>query len=150
VTLHIPPLRDRPEDIPLLVDHFLTQFKTENAREGLVISPAALRCLTHARWEGNVRELRNLMESLVVMATKPVIDVWDLPEPYRQIPMDEAAGGAGAGAAEVARTMEQIEREAILRTLRETEGNRTRAAEILGIGLRTLQRKLKEYGEPFE
>jgi DNA-binding NtrC family response regulator len=150
VTLHIPPLRDRPEDIPLLVDHFLTQFKTENARESLVISPAALRCLTHARWEGNVRELRNLMESLVVMATKPVIDVWDLPEPYRQLPMDEAAGGAGAGEAEVARTMEQIEREAILRTLRETEGNRTRAAEILGIGLRTLQRKLKEYGEPFE
>ena len=148
VTLHIPPLRERPEDIPLLVGHFLAQFKKENARDNLDLSPAVLRCLTMARWEGNVRELRNLLESLVVMATRSVIEVWDLPEPYRK---GTTEGSEAAEAqSQRPRSMEEIEREAILRTLKETDGNRTRAAEILGIGLRTLQRKLKEYGEPTE
>jgi DNA-binding NtrC family response regulator len=149
VTLHIPPLRERREDIPLLVDHFLAHFKRENARENLTLSPAAMRCLIAARWEGNVRELRNLMESLVVMAIRPVIDVWDLPEPYRQLP-SEAAMTEPLSATGAVRTMEQIEKEAILKTLQETGGNRTKAAEVLGIGLRTLQRKLKDYGEPPE
>ncbi len=151
VTLHIPPLRERREDIPLLVDHFLEQFKRENHRETLSLSPAALRCLVDARWEGNVRELRNLLESLVVMATRPVIDVWDLPEAYRQMVSSQPEPhSAAVPAGGPPRTMEEIEREAILKTLKETEGNRTKAAEILGIGLRTLQRKLKEYGEPVE
>jgi DNA-binding NtrC family response regulator len=109
-----------------------------------------MRCLIAARWEGNVRELRNLMESLVVMATRPVIDVWDLPVEYRQLPPDAPAAEEALVAAGPVRTMEQIEREAILRTLQETGGNRTKAAEVLGIGLRTLQRKLKDYGEPGE
>ena len=148
VTLHIPPLRERPEDIPLLVGHFLERFKKENARENLDLSPGALRCLTMARWEGNVRELRNLLESLVVMATRSVIEVWDLPEPYRKGAAQEAEAAASPG--DHPRSMEEIEKEAILRTLKETDGNRTRAAEILGIGLRTLQRKLKDYGEPPE
>ena len=151
VTLHIPPLRERREDIPLLVEHFLEQFKRENHRETLSLSPAALRCLVDARWEGNVRELRNLLESLVVMATRPVIDVWDLPEAYRQMVSSQPEPhSAAVPAGGPPRTMEEIEREAILKTLKETEGNRTKAAEILGIGLRTLQRKLKEYGEPVE
>jgi DNA-binding NtrC family response regulator len=149
VTIHIPPLRERREDIPLLVNHFLDHYMKENRRETLSISPAALRCLVNARWEGNVRELRNLIESLVVMATRPVIDVWDLPGPYREAAPAEPEGTEPA-AGGAPRTMEEIEREAILRTLRETGGNRTRAAEILGIGLRTLQRKLKEYGAPEE
>jgi len=151
VTLHIPPLRERPEDIPLLVNHFLDHYKRENSREDLTLSPAALRGLVGARWEGNVRELRNLIESLVVMATRPVIDVWDLPELYRQAGFAGAVPDSGDSASSgPPTTMDQIEREAILRTLRETGGNRTRAAEILGIGLRTLQRKLKEYDEPGE
>jgi DNA-binding NtrC family response regulator len=145
VTLHIPPLRERREDIPLLVDHFLSYYKKENARDNLSLSPAAMRALVGARWEGNVRELRNLIESLVVMATRPVIEVWDLPEPYRSAVIEEIPSGTAEASV---RTMQEIEKEAILRTLRETEGNRTKAAEILGIGLRTLQRKLKEYGEP--
>ncbi|HMC82925.1 MAG TPA: sigma-54 dependent transcriptional regulator [Candidatus Polarisedimenticolia bacterium] len=151
VTLHIPPLRERREDIPILVKHFLDRFARDNNREGLALSPEALRCMVNARWEGNVRELRNLNESLVVMATRPIIDVWDLPEIYRQTTSPEGASEApGLGEAPRPRTMEDIEREAILRTLKETEGNRTRAAEILGIGLRTLQRKLKDYGEPVD
>jgi DNA-binding NtrC family response regulator len=148
VTLHIPPLRERPEDIPLLVGHFLAHFKKENARDNLELSPAALRCLTMARWDGNVRELRNLLESLVVMTTRNVIEVWDLPELYRKGASQDAE--VAAPPVERPSSMEEIEKEAILRTLKETDGNRTRAAEILGIGLRTLQRKLKDYGEPTE
>jgi len=149
VTLRIPPLRERREDIPVLVNHFLDQFRRDNHRENLTLSPAALRSLVNARWEGNVRELRNLIESLVVMATRPVIDVWDLPEALRQPPPPESEPPPGySPLAEAPKTMAEIEHNAILRTLGETGGNRTKAAEILGIGLRTLQRKLKEYGEP--
>jgi len=150
VTLHIPPLRERREDIPLLVDHFFAHFKKEIARENLTLSPAVMKCLDGARWEGNVRELRNLLESLVVMATRSIVDVWDLPEPYRQAASGASESHQVTSSTAAPRTMEEIEEEAILRTLRETEGNRTKAAEILGIGLRTLQRKLKEYGEPGE
>src|SRR5713226_9631365 len=128
ITLHIPPLRERREDIPLLVKHFLERFARDNNREGLAISPEALRYMVNARWEGNVRELRNLIESLVVMATRPIINVWDLPEIYRQPTSPERASTSdapGLGEAPRPRTMEDIEREAILRTLKETEGNRT-------------------------
>src|SRR2546426_2086221 len=115
VTLHIPPLRERREDIPILVKHFLDRFARDNNREGLALSPEALRCMVNARWEGNVRELRNLIESLVVMATRPIIDVWDLPEIYRQTTSPEGASEApGLGEAPRPRTMEDIEREAIL------------------------------------
>ncbi len=141
VTLLVPPLRERREDIPLLLHHFFEDFKKENDRQDLEIGVDALHALTQARWDGNVRELRNLVESLVVLSTKQVIDVADLPPRYRlPDPASPAPGEAGP------RTMEEIEREAILRTLEETGGNRTQAAEILRIGLRTLQRKLKEYG----
>ena len=134
------------EYIPLLVSHFLEQYRHENQREELTVSPAVLRCLVNARWDGNVRELRNVIESLVVMTTRPEIDIWDLPDLYRQAAPETARAPSSEPAA-APTTMDEIEREAILRTLRETEGNRTRSAEILGIGLRTLQRKLKEYGE---
>jgi len=105
-----------------------------------------MEAIVHARWEGNVRELRNLIESLVVLAAPgtTVIGVGDLPDNYRA---PQPGALLHAPAAGPARTMEEIEKEAILRTLQETGGNRTRAAEILGIGLRTLQRKLREYGQ---
>jgi DNA-binding NtrC family response regulator len=146
VTIVIPPLRERPEDVPLLAHRFFDSFKEENRRPELTLAPEVMELLVRARWEGNVRELRNVMESLVVLAPPgtTVLGPPDLPEPYRapQLPPVAAAQPSGA-----ARTMEEIEREAILRTLQETGGNRTRAAEILGIGLRTLQRKLRDYGQ---
>lgn len=141
VTLVVPPLRERRQDIPLLVHHFLEQFKEENQREHLTMSRSALDLITQGRWNGNVRELRNLIESLVVLSTKTQIGPEDLPPQYRLPEESTPLGAEGSGG-----TMEEIERRAILRTLEETGGNRTRAAEILGIGLRTLQRKLKEYG----
>jgi DNA-binding NtrC family response regulator len=154
VTLKIPPLRDRSGDIPLLTNHFLELFARENNRENVHFSSTAMRALVAARWDGNVRELRNLVESLVVLSPEDEIRVRDLPEEYRQeVAGEEAAdeavavpsGGEAMERIPVGLTMDEIERQAILRALEETSGNRTKAAEMLGIGLRTLQRKLKEY-----
>jgi DNA-binding NtrC family response regulator len=154
VTLKIPPLRDRREDIPLLANHFLDTFAEENNRPGMRFSPDAMRSLVNARWEGNVRELRNLVESLAVLAPEDEVRPEDLPAEYRQAERrpddaaeeDEVSGGEEEivePAGEM--TMDEIERRAILQALERTGGNRTQAAELLGIGLRTLQRKLKEY-----
>jgi len=152
VTILVPPLRERREDIPLLTHRFFEMFKKENDRPFLELSPEVLEALNQARWEGNVRELRNLLESLVVLADSStrVITLEHLPETFRYsqaLPAASSVAPAGG-----ARGMEDIEKEAILRTLQQTGGNRTRAAEILGIGLRTLQRKLRDYeqsqGEP--
>ncbi len=142
VTILIPPLRERPEDIPPLVHRFFEMFKAENSRSGLALAPETLETLTRARWDGNVRELKNTIESMVVLAPPgtTVIGPDALPESLR-------LGRPAAPAAGPARTMDEIEKNAILATLEKTGGNRTRAAEILGIGLRTLQRKLREYGE---
>jgi DNA-binding NtrC family response regulator len=152
VTLKIPPLRDRVEDIPLLANHFLQSFGRENQRESMRFDPAAMKVLTAARWEGNVRELRNLVESLVILTPHDEIRREDLPPEYLAGGTLEPAGregGAETGAAapilESGLTMEEIERRAILAALDKTGGNRTQAAEMLGIGLRTLQRKLKDY-----
>jgi DNA-binding NtrC family response regulator len=150
VTIALPPLRERPEDIPILAERFFALFKEENRRTDLLLDPEVIEALGRARWDGNVRELRNLMESLVVLAPAGTtrVRVEDLPDTYR--PEGTArprAPQAAATAPGPSRTMEEIEREAILRALEETGGNRTRAAELLGIGLRTLQRKLKEYDQ---
>ncbi len=143
VTIVVPPLRERREDIPLLTHRFFEMFKAENNRPGLTLSPEVVETLHQTRWEGNVRELRNLIESLVVLADAgtSVIVPDHLPEHYRASPPAAAPQDSGVPA----QRMEEIEKEAILRTLRQTGGNRTRAAEILGIGLRTLQRKLRDY-----
>ena len=153
VTLRIPPLRERREDIPLLANHFLATFSKENERDGMKFAPEAMRAIVNARWEGNVRELRNVVESLVVLTPVTEIRLGDLPEELRRfangevIPDDpEGSVATPPGSAETASlTMEEIERRAILDALGRTGGNRTQAAETLGIGLRTLQRKLKEY-----
>jgi DNA-binding NtrC family response regulator len=146
VTLRIPPLAERREDIPLLLRHFLEIYARENGREGMRFSPEAMELLRHAPWEGNVRELRNLVESLVVLAPREEIVPEDLPEEYRRRDRERAVPETPAAPAEQhGLTMEEIERRAILAALDKTGGNRTQAAEMLGIGLRTLQRKLKEY-----
>jgi DNA-binding NtrC family response regulator len=149
VTIKIPPLRERMEDIPLLARHFLKIFTEENGRIGMRFSPEILRHLVKLPWEGNVRELRNVVESLVVLAPDDEIKIKDLAAEYRtdQI-MSQREGSTPdplADAADGTLTMDEIERRAILNALQKTGGNRTQAAEILGIGLRTLQRKLKEY-----
>ena len=147
VTLEIPPLRERPEDIPLLVSHFLEQFNRDLDRNVTGIDQAALNALMRYPWPGNVRELRNLLESLVLFARGGEITLEDLPREYRTGEVAEVAAPGAPAPSWKPRPMEEIEKEAILRTLEYTGGHRARAAQLLGIGLRTLQRKLKEYGE---
>jgi DNA-binding NtrC family response regulator len=150
VTLRIPPLRERPGDIQQLAEHFLNFFWAEHGKPARRLSPEALEVLYRFPWPGNVRELRNVMESVVVFHQGEVIQPSDLPVEIRESsalsapggPVQAAAGAAGGGEP---RTMADIERQAILETLSRTGGHRARAADILGIGLRTLQRKLKEY-----
>ncbi len=143
VTLRIPPLRERPDDIPALVQHFLETFNRELGREVRRLQPSVLAVLRKYPWPGNVRELRNLMESLVLFAHGEEITLEDLPAEYR-MPVSAPSSTSGEW---VPRPMAEIEKEAILKTLQYTGGHRARAAQLLGIGLRTLQRKLKEYGE---
>jgi DNA-binding NtrC family response regulator len=144
VTLTLPPLRQRPEDTPLLVQHFLEQYAREHGRDVRRLHPSVVSALKRYSWPGNVRELRNLMETLVLFASGEEIGLEDLPPEYR-LPSSPPAATVTEGWQP--RTMSEIEREAILNALAYTDGHRARAAQLLGIGLRTLQRKLKEYGE---
>ena len=213
--IYLPPLRERKTDIPLLVRRFIAEFAKQHDRTFRGITPEALQILVDAEWPGNIRQLRNLIESMVVLAPEGEIRASDIPKDIREhgsiLPMrllgpDRDVGGAGAGAGarelefifrslvelklqveELRRrleerpgrvevievgpgtgvsavtpgqvepapeadvvyrpgmTMADVERAAIEAALRDTQGNRRKAAEILGIGERTLYRKLKAY-----
>ncbi len=145
VTLYSPALRERVEDIPLFVQYFLGIFNKELGRDVKGVHPSVLSALKRYPWPGNVRELRNVIESLVLFSESDEIVLENLPSEYRVA--TASAPSAPTTGAWQPRTMAEIEREAILRTLEFTNGHRARAAELLAIGLRTLQRKLKEYGE---
>jgi two-component system response regulator HydG len=142
VTLHLPPLRERTEDIPLLAEHFLAELTEEHGKNVTEITPEARRALAQYHWPGNVRELRNAIEHMVVVTRDEVLDTDDLP--------DHLLPGELAEAPErpqlVGMSLEEAERQLIANTLDQVEGNRTEAAKILGIGERTLYRKIKEYG----
>lgn len=138
VVIHLPPLRQRQGDIPLLLKHFLETFNRENGRSIEGFSPDALDQLTRYAWPGNVRELRNAVEQMVVLSRSERIGVRDLPSQIRE----SAAEGPSVSAG----TLEEIEKQAIRNALKATGGNRTRAAEQLGISRRTLHRKIAEYG----
>jgi len=141
VTIHLPPLRDRKEDVPVLVRHFVDQLARENGRPGLVMDREAIEVLARQEWPGNVRQLRNTVESLVVMAKDNRITVRDLPPEMRD-------GEPRESVITVPRNspLKEVERKIILETLEDNGGNRTKTAEVLGIGRRTLIRKLQEYG----
>ncbi|HPR83224.1 MAG TPA: sigma-54 dependent transcriptional regulator [Pontiellaceae bacterium] len=140
VVIHLPALRERKSDIPLLLKHYLDVFNQENGRAVEGFSPDALDLLTAYRWPGNVRELRNLVEQTVVMSRSQRIGVRDLPLHIRE------TGGTGGPVQMERGTLEDMEKQAIQQALREAGGNRTRAAEKLGISRRTLHRKIAEYG----
>jgi DNA-binding NtrC family response regulator len=145
VTLRIPPLRERPSDIPGLADHFLSLFYQEHGKSPRRLSAEVLELLSRYPWPGNVRELRNVMESVVVFHQGEEIAVADLPVEVRDSSTLSTTGAPVQSVVGEPRTMEEIERQAILETLHRTGGHRAKAADLLGIGLRTLQRKLKEY-----
>ncbi len=139
VEIDIPPLRSRRSDIPMLAMAFLRQASEKHGLPMPEITEEALACLVSYGWPGNVRQLRNLMESLLIICGG-TIGREDLPVEMAGVPSGESV----VLRTELPVTMEELEEMAISRTLELTGGNRTRAAELLGIGRRTLQRKLKE------
>jgi two-component system response regulator HydG len=141
IELRVPALRDRKCDILPLARVFVNELARRMDRRTEGLTARAADQLARYDWPGNVRELENAIERAVALSTGPRIDVDDLPEEIRQAtsPLLPASGS---------RRLEDIEREAILSTLQSLQGNRARAAEVLGIGIATLYRKLKQYDEP--
>jgi DNA-binding NtrC family response regulator len=141
VTIPLPPLRDRRDDIPLLVTAFLRQCAAENNKTVTELTPDAMNVLMAYDWPGNVRELRNAVEQMVVLARSEKLTLRDVPAAVR--------GGADLTKIAVVRsgmTVEEAEKQLIIQALKETGGNRTKAAEKIGISRRTLHRKLNQYG----
>jgi DNA-binding NtrC family response regulator len=149
ISLHVPPLRDRREDIPALLDHFLTLYRERFQRPALTLSEEARRLLESSDWPGNVRELRNTIERAAALSETDRIEAAQFSQlGDRKLTVAPAAlPPRDAGGDAPTRTLEELERQHILRVLEETGGNRERAAIILGISARTLYRKLREYEE---
>jgi two-component system response regulator HydG len=138
VPITIPPLRERTEDIPLLAEHFLRIYSEKNKRNITGFGPGVMDAFIAYSWPGNVRELENIVERTVIMSREDTITLKDLPPVF--------AGPQGDGDRTPPPTsLRDVERETILKTLRQTGGNRTHAAQILGITRKTLQNKIKEY-----
>jgi DNA-binding NtrC family response regulator len=142
VSILLPPLRQRPDDIPILVEHFLKDITQSRHTAPRRVSPEVMRRFQQFRWPGNVRELRHTLESMIVLAEGDVLTENDLPEQIR-------AGAQQAGGTPkdlpTNMTMDQLEKLAITKALEQCGNNRTHAANRLGISVRTLQRKLRQY-----
>ena len=152
VNLRIPPLRERKDDIGLLADFFIERIERDTGRKHRP-SDEAMRMLMLYDWPGNVQELESVLERACAMASGPVLHVLDLPsqlQSLRRPPAEEPAnGGAPAGPpASTIISIAEIEKQAILNTIRQLQGDKLKAAKLLGIGKTTLYRKLKEYGLP--
>ncbi len=141
VHIFLPDLRERREDIPLLIEHFLKRYAKEHHQEVRYFSNEAMRLLLGYDWPGNVRELQNAVEHALAIGIGPTLTIADLP-PHISGIVDRISVAEPVGEA---RTLAEVERRHILRTLEETGGNHARAAEILGIDRRTLYRKLEKY-----
>jgi len=141
VTIHLPPLRERREDIPLLIHYFLQAAAERYGKQIDGISPEARQMLMSHPWQGNVRELKNTIETMVVLATGPTLAPDSLPPGIRPAGADVTGGMNNL----VGISITQAEKELIRNTLKMVNGNREQAAKILGIGERTLYRKIKEY-----
>jgi DNA-binding NtrC family response regulator len=140
LTVHVPPLRERRQDIPALVETFLDELSRANAVRRKAIVPEALAALEAYHWPGNVRELKNILESVLVSSPGDEIRLADLPPSVRRenVTFERPESAVGM-------TLEDMERELIRRTLEHTGGNRTHSAALLGIGVRTLQRKIRGF-----
>ncbi len=139
IAIHIPSLKDRKSDIPLLVNSFIKEFSEANAKGPISITPKALSLLESYNWPGNIRELRNVVEGAVVMCRDDVFTEDILPD-YIKGSKSDSVINIRSGM-----SLEEIEKNAIISTLSMTNGNKTQAAKILKIGRKTLHRKLEEY-----
>ena len=144
IPLTIPPLRQRPDDIPLLADHFLKKYALANNQDIRPLTKDALNRLQGMSWPGNVRELENIIARGVLLASRPEVDVGDMFIEEIEAEAAQAQAGAQNGPVRLT-TIKEMERDLIEKALVETDGNRTHAAKILGISVRTLRNKLSEY-----
>lgn len=149
VPMQIPPLRDRPEDVDLLSAHFIRKFSASMGKSVTGLTPAAKDMLLSNPWRGNVRELENAIQRAVLLAHSEIIDTADFLIDGRSdrghVTPEQLPGGAASGSG----SLYDIEKEVILRTLKECDGNKTLAAKKLGVTVRTVRNKLAEYGENF-
>lgn len=147
VQLNVPPLRDRTEDIPLLVYHFLQRFSSEVERPIKQVAPEALALLEAYQWPGNVRELENVIERAVTLARSDRIDVADLPESVHRSSQNQPAPiELPSGGISIERVVAGVERSLLEQALRRTGGVQTRAAELVGCSLRSFRYLVKKYG----
>ena len=144
VCLHVPPLRQRPEDIEKLTDYFLDIYRHRFNRPQLNLSDDARRHLQSYSWPGNVRELRNYLERAAAISRNDTIEAKQI-SAFAPTGFSGGAPGQAAAVEAAPKRLEELEREHILRVLDQSDGNRERAAAILGISSRTLYRKLREY-----
>jgi len=144
--IQMPLLREHKEDIPALVDAILKEMSAKHGRKAAVVSEAVLHLFQNHSWPGNVREVRNTLERAVIVCDGAVIETKHLPPGFGQAPITTSADDADAVHLGVGTTVEEAEKLLILKTLEATNNNKTKAADILGISLKTLHNKLKEYG----
>jgi len=142
IPIHMPPLRERKDDIALLVKHFLTQHHAKGNTKITDVSPEAMEIITNYEWTGNVRELENVIERAVVLASGTVLQQEDLPQSVQR----EKRVKGGSDLQLEGRTLEELEKHYILKTLDAHDWNQKKASELLGISTTTLWRKLKSYG----
>ena len=146
VSLHVPSLRERREDIPFLAEHFLEMYGKKNNRRVAGITPGCMDILLHYPWPGNVRELENAMERGVILMRGDYLDEESLPIPIKKW-AEEESGDITAGLEGLPSSLEEAEKLVILKTLDEVDGNKSEAARRLGITRKTLQSKLSKYGK---
>lgn len=142
ITIHSPPLRRRKEDIPMLVEYFLSRGNSRVLNRGQEMSPEAMQALMKYDWPGNIRELQNLCERLQILADAHAIQLSDLPDTILK-PENKLV----IGQYDPSLTLHELERRYIVEALKHFEGNKTQAANALGITIKTLYNKLHEYGE---
>jgi DNA-binding NtrC family response regulator len=144
--IHMPALREHKEDIPALVEFLLKEMSAKHGRQVAAVSEAVLNVFQNYSWPGNVRELRNTLERAVIVCDGAVVETRHLPPGFGQTTLRPSSDDPDTVHVGVGTTVEQAEKLLILKTLESTANNKTRAAEILGISLKTLHNKLKEYG----
>jgi DNA-binding NtrC family response regulator len=144
--IHMPPLRDHREDLADLVQTLLAEMNAKHGRRVATVSEAVLNAFRNYTWPGNVRELRNTLERAVIVCEGPVIETKHLPPGFGHAPTRPSHDDADSIRVGVGTTVGEAEKLLILKTLESTNNNKTRAADILGISLKTLHNKLKEYG----
>jgi DNA-binding NtrC family response regulator len=143
VNIKLPPLRERKEDIPFLFHFFIEKFNQKYHMKVKGISQRAMNLLVNTGWSGNVRELENTIESILVIHSPDVIDLHHLP-----LEMKEFREKPEAISIKIGTPLEEVEKEMLLQTLKATKGNKRKAAQLLGINVRTIHRKLEEIGHP--